>query len=46
LGKIDTGHWSSDKVALPIAGSWTASVTVRTSDIDEITETKNVEITS
>jgi copper transport protein len=44
LGKVDTGHWSSENVSLPFAGSWTASVTVRTSDIDEITETKNVEI--
>jgi copper transport protein len=31
-------------VSLPIAGTWTVSVTVRTSDIDEITESKNIEI--
>jgi copper transport protein len=44
LTKIDTGHWGSDRVSLPIAGMWTVSVIVRTSDIDETTETKNVEI--
>jgi copper transport protein len=45
LEKIDTGHWTSADVTLPISGTWTAAVSVRTSDIDEITETKNVEIT-
>ncbi|MCW2873961.1 copper resistance protein CopC [Actinacidiphila oryziradicis] len=44
LKHIATGRWTSAEVALPIAGEWTMSVTVRTSDIDEITETKNVKI--
>jgi copper transport protein len=44
LKHIATGRWTSAEVALPIAGEWTMAVTVRTSDIDEITETKNVKI--
>jgi copper transport protein len=44
LSKVDTGHWASTNVQLPIRGTWTMAVTVRTSDIDQITETKTVKI--
>ncbi|MDX6349589.1 MAG: copper transport protein [Streptomyces sp.] len=44
LGKIDTGHWASTTVQLPMPGAWLMAVTVRTSDIDQITETKTVKI--
>ncbi|WP_328318436.1 copper resistance CopC/CopD family protein [Streptomyces sp. NBC_00388] len=39
-----TGHWSADGVQIPMAGSWDVAVTVRTSDIDETTVNKTVEI--
>jgi copper transport protein len=45
LKKIDTGHWASTDAQLPIAGTWLMAVTVRTSDIDQITVTKTVKIT-
>ncbi|MFD3453978.1 copper resistance CopC/CopD family protein [Streptomyces sp. NPDC058691] len=44
LGKIDTGHWSAENVQIPIPGQWTVSVTVRTSDIDQVTRTRTVKI--
>ncbi|MEU1617330.1 copper resistance protein CopC [Streptomyces sp. NPDC005722] len=46
LGKIDTGHWSAENVQIPVPGEWTVSVTVRTSDIDQVTRTKVVKIGS
>lgn len=46
LQHLDVGHWTAASVQLPIAGTWEVSVTVRTSEIDQVTETKNVEITS
>lgn len=36
--------WSAENVQLPMPGSWQLSVTVRTSEIDQVTETKNVKI--
>ncbi|MCX4725321.1 copper resistance protein CopC [Streptomyces sp. NBC_01306] len=39
-----TGHWSADGVQIPMAGKWDIAVTVRTSDIDETTVNKTVEI--
>ncbi|UQA97868.1 copper resistance CopC/CopD family protein [Streptomyces halobius] len=39
-----TGHWSAHGVRLPVPGQWQVSLLVRTSDIDQITETKNVKI--
>ncbi|WP_371791487.1 copper resistance protein CopC [Streptomyces sp. NBC_01471] len=39
-----TGHWSADGVQIPMAGNWDIAVTVRTSDIDETTVNKTVEI--
>ncbi|WP_063734626.1 copper resistance CopC/CopD family protein [Streptomyces sp. RTd22] len=39
-----TGHWSAQSVQLPMAGKWLLSLTVRTSDIDQVTETRNVKV--
>ncbi|WP_030237602.1 copper resistance CopC/CopD family protein [Streptomyces sp. NRRL S-455] len=41
---IATGHWSANGVQIPMAGDWQVDVTVRTSDIDEVTVTKNAQI--
>ncbi|MFE1072896.1 copper resistance CopC/CopD family protein [Streptomyces sp. NPDC058783] len=41
---ITTGHWSADGVQIPMAGDWEVAVTVRTSDIDQVTLTKNAQI--
>ncbi|WP_431953323.1 copper resistance CopC/CopD family protein [Actinacidiphila sp. bgisy167] len=46
LGKVDTGHWSAESVQIPASGEWTVAVTVRTSDIDQVTRTKAVKIGS
>ncbi|GGY29652.1 copper resistance CopC/CopD family protein [Streptomyces djakartensis] len=42
--RIATGHWSANGVQIPMAGDWQVDVTVRTSDIDEVTVTKNAQI--
>lgn len=50
VGPIDAeitdkgGYWTSDGLTLPLPGAWTMKVTVRTSDIDEITVSKKVTI--
>ncbi|WP_030543735.1 copper resistance protein CopC [Streptomyces albus] len=44
LAELATGHWSAAGFQLPLAGTWKASLTVRTSDTDQITETRNVKI--
>jgi copper transport protein len=41
---IVTGHWSASGVQIPMAGDWKVAVTVRTSDIDQVTVNKNVKI--
>lgn len=41
---IATGHWSTSGVQIPMAGKWKIAVTVRTSDIDQVTVNKNVQI--
>jgi copper transport protein len=41
---ITTGHWSAIGVQIPMAGEWKIAVTVRTSDIDQVTVTKNAKI--
>jgi copper transport protein len=41
---ITTGHWSASGVQVPMAGDWEVAVTVRTSDIDQTTVTKNTQI--
>ncbi|MFJ9039845.1 copper resistance CopC/CopD family protein [Streptomyces sp. NPDC102406] len=42
--RIATGHWSASNVQVPGAGDWKIAVTVRTSDIDQVTVTKNAKI--
>lgn len=42
--RIATGHWSASGVQLPMAGKWQVKVTVRTSDIDQVTLDKNMQI--
>ncbi|WP_030168682.1 copper resistance CopC/CopD family protein [Streptomyces sp. NRRL S-813] len=41
---ITTGHWAASGVQIPMAGDWKVAVTVRTSDIDQVTVTKNAQI--
>ncbi|WP_440581859.1 copper resistance CopC/CopD family protein [Streptomyces flavofungini] len=41
---IATGHWTASGVQIPMAGDWEIKVTVRTSDIDQITVDKNAQI--
>ncbi|MFD7436924.1 copper resistance CopC/CopD family protein [Streptomyces sp. NPDC059861] len=41
---ITTGHWSASGVQIPMAGEWEIAVTVRTSDIDQVTVSKNAQI--
>jgi copper transport protein len=41
---ITTGHWSANGVQIPMAGEWKIAVTVRTSDIDQVTVSKNAQI--
>ncbi|MFF5534424.1 copper resistance CopC/CopD family protein [Streptomyces cinerochromogenes] len=41
---IATGHWSANDVQIPMAGDWKIAVTVRTSDIDQATVSKNAQI--
>ncbi|PZT80384.1 MULTISPECIES: copper resistance CopC/CopD family protein [unclassified Streptomyces] len=42
--KLAEGHWTATGLQLPIAGDWTVSVTVRTSDIDQMTVNENAKI--
>ncbi|MBT2397504.1 copper resistance protein CopC [Streptomyces sp. ISL-100] len=42
--RIATGHWSATAVQIPMPGTWEIEVTVRTSDIDQVTVKKNVKI--
>ncbi|QNP71675.1 copper resistance protein CopC/CopD [Streptomyces roseirectus] len=41
---ITTGHWAANGVQIPMAGEWKIAVTVRTSDIDQTTVSKNAQI--
>lgn len=42
--RLAEGHWSANNVQIPMAGEWKVDVTVRTSDIDQVTIDKNVKI--
>ncbi|MEU8704109.1 copper resistance protein CopC [Streptomyces sp. NPDC048565] len=42
--RLTEGHWTASGVQIPMAGDWKVAVTVRTSDIDQTTITKNVKI--
>lgn len=50
IGPIDAGltnkggYWGTSSLNLPIPGTWTMKVTVRTSDIDQVSETRRVKI--
>lgn len=46
VSAFTAGHWIATGVRLPLAGTWQLALTVRTSDIDEVTVTRNVQITS
>ncbi|MFG2789073.1 copper resistance CopC/CopD family protein [Streptomyces sp. NPDC048419] len=41
---VTTGHWTANNVQIPMAGGWKVAVTVRTSDIDQVTVSKNAQI--
>jgi copper transport protein len=41
---IATGHWAASGVQIPMAGEWKVAVTVRTSDVDQTTVSKNAQI--
>ncbi|MFF5518414.1 copper resistance CopC/CopD family protein [Streptomyces coeruleorubidus] len=50
VGPIDAkltdvgGYWSTNSVNLPLAGAWTMKTTVRVSDVDQVTVSKQVRI--
>ncbi|NJP99178.1 hypothetical protein HCK00_01030 [Streptomyces sp. PLAI1-29] len=44
LRKRAAGRWTADCFRFPLTGDWQAALTVRTSDIDQVTETGNVKI--
>ncbi|MER6627972.1 copper resistance protein CopC [Streptomyces sp. NPDC000987] len=50
IGPVDArltdrgGYWGTGTLTLPLAGTWTMRVTVRVSDVDQVTVTKPVRI--
>ncbi|MGK5451435.1 CopD family protein, partial [Streptomyces radiopugnans] len=44
LERTGEGRWSATGLQLPLPGAWEAAVTVRTSDIDQVTERKTFEL--
>ncbi|MFI9239111.1 FixH family protein [Streptomyces sp. NPDC053079] len=44
LERQSAGHWQATGFQVPMAGDWQLSLTVRTSDIDQVTEIENVKI--
>ncbi|MEV7319807.1 copper resistance protein CopC [Streptomyces sp. NPDC093970] len=38
------GYWATDSVSLPIAGEWTMNLTVRVSDLDQVTVAHKIRI--
>ncbi|MFD4996101.1 copper resistance CopC/CopD family protein [Streptomyces buecherae] len=44
LNRVSAGHWSATGVQLPMPGDWQLSLTVRTSDIDQVTETDTLKV--
>ncbi|MFG2359234.1 copper resistance protein CopC [Streptomyces sp. NPDC048521] len=51
LGPLDTkvtdrgGYWATDSFALPMPGTWTMKVTVRVSEVDQVTVSRPVRVT-
>ncbi|UCM89166.1 copper resistance CopC/CopD family protein [Streptomyces marincola] len=41
---VDVGHWTVPEVQLPRPGDWEVALTIRTSEIDQVTETATVTI--
>ncbi|MFG1805316.1 copper resistance CopC/CopD family protein [Streptomyces sp. NPDC049040] len=46
VSPFGAGHWIASSVQLPLAGDWQVALTIRTSDIDEVTVTSTIRITS
>ncbi|MEU5533099.1 copper resistance CopC family protein [Streptomyces sp. NPDC020362] len=50
IGPLDTkvtdrgGYWAADSFDLPIPGTWTMKVTVRVSEVDQVTVSKTVRV--
>ncbi|WP_149826997.1 copper resistance CopC/CopD family protein [Streptomyces tailanensis] len=50
VGPIDAklenrgGYWATDTLQLPLPGTWTMNLTVRTTDIDQVTVRKSVRV--
>ncbi|MPY64522.1 copper resistance CopC/CopD family protein [Streptomyces spongiae] len=50
VGPIDAkltnrgGYWATDSLQLPLPGTWTMKITIRTTDIDQVTVEKNVKV--
>ncbi|MDX2527827.1 copper resistance CopC/CopD family protein [Streptomyces europaeiscabiei] len=42
--RVTTGHWTANGVQIPMAGNWKIEITVRTSEIDQVTVSKNAKI--
>ncbi|MFJ2891853.1 copper resistance protein CopC [Streptomyces sp. NPDC087305] len=42
--KDEGGYWGTNSLNLPIAGTWTMKVTVRTSDVDQVSVSRAVRI--
>ncbi|MDT9698369.1 copper resistance protein CopC [Streptomyces sp. P17] len=38
------GYWATDSLRIPLPGTWTLKVTVRVSDVDQVTVSENVTI--
>ncbi|MEV6314250.1 copper resistance protein CopC [Streptomyces sp. NPDC051776] len=42
--RAETGHWAARGVQIPMPGTWEIALTVRTTDIDQVTVTKELKI--
>ncbi|HSX99285.1 MAG TPA: hypothetical protein VLG91_18120, partial [Streptomyces sp.] len=42
--RVTIGHWTANGVQIPMAGDWNIEITVRTSEIDQVTVSKNAKI--
>ncbi|MDX2601697.1 copper resistance protein CopC [Streptomyces caniscabiei] len=42
--RVTIGHWTASGVQIPMAGDWNIEITVRTSEIDQVTVSKNAKI--
>ncbi|MFF9490001.1 copper resistance CopC/CopD family protein [Streptomyces sp. NPDC014676] len=51
IGPIDAkltdrgGYWATNDLTLPLEGTWTMTLTIRVSEVDQVSETRQVEIT-